>query len=71
MSGALQWVTTLGRFDVFTALMTMSRFRALPSIGHLTRLKRTYGYLQKFPHGATRVRVGELDYSELPDKEYH
>jgi Reverse transcriptase (RNA-dependent DNA polymerase) len=70
MIGALQWVTTLGRFDVLTAVMTMSRFRALPRIGHLTRLKRIYGYLQKFPHGAIRVRVGEPDYSELPDKDY-
>ncbi len=28
--GALQWVIQLGRFDVCTAVMTMSRFRAMP-----------------------------------------
>ena len=30
MIGALQWVVTLGRFDIATAVMTMSRFRAEP-----------------------------------------
>ena len=28
MVGALQWVVSLGRFDIATAVMTMSRFRA-------------------------------------------
>jgi hypothetical protein len=28
--GALQWVIQIGRFDVATAVMTMSRFRASP-----------------------------------------
>jgi hypothetical protein len=70
MIGALQWVTTLGRFDILTAVMTMSRFRALPRSGHLARLKRIYGYLRKYHWGAIRVRVGEPDYSELQDVEY-
>ena len=36
MIGALQWVVSLGRFDIATAVMTMSRFRAEPRIGHMT-----------------------------------
>jgi hypothetical protein len=28
--GALQWVVQLGRIDIITAVMTMSRFRAAP-----------------------------------------
>ena len=30
MIGALQWVISLGRFDIALAVMTMSRFRAEP-----------------------------------------
>ena len=28
--GALQWVIHIGRFDIQTAVMTLSRFRAMP-----------------------------------------
>ena len=32
--------TLLGRFDIGTAVMTLSRFRAAPRRGHLDRVKR-------------------------------
>jgi hypothetical protein len=48
MIGCLQWAVSPGRFDIQTATMTMSRFRAAPREGHLDRLKRMYGYLKKF-----------------------
>ena len=70
MIGALHWVITLGRFDVATAIMTMSRFRVAPKAGHLDRVKRIYGYLREHNHGAIRVRTGIPDYSDLPDQEY-
>ena len=47
MISALQWVVSLGRFDIAPAVMTMSRFRAEPRQGHLDRLKRIYGYLKE------------------------
>ena len=49
MIGALQWVISLGRFDIATPIMTMSRFRVEPRVGHLERLKRIYGYLREYP----------------------
>jgi Reverse transcriptase (RNA-dependent DNA polymerase) len=52
MIGCLQWAVSLGRFDIQTFTMTMSRFRAAPRIGHLNRLKRMYGYLKKFASSA-------------------
>ena len=61
---------SLGRFDIQTATMTMSRFRAAPRKGHLERLKRMYGYLKKFSSAAIRVRVEEPDFSELPDQNF-
>ena len=35
--GSLQWAVTITRFDVGTAVMTMSGFRANPRVGHLER----------------------------------
>lgn len=70
MIGALQWVVTIGRFDVHTAVMTLSSFRIAPREGHLNRLKRIYGYLANMKHAAIRIRVEEPDYSDLPETVY-
>jgi len=70
MIGALQWTTTLGRFDILSAVMTMSRFCIAPRSGHLDRLKRIYGYLRKFNNGAIRFRTGLPDYNDLPKVEH-
>ena len=66
MIGSLQWLVTLGRFDVLAATVTLSRFRAEPRQGHLARAKRVYGYIRNFPDAAIRVRTGLPDYSDLP-----
>ena len=70
MIGALQWVVSLGRFDIATAVMTMSRFRAEPRIGHMTRVKQIYGYLRVHNLGAIRVRTGIPDYSDLREQDF-
>ena len=68
--GALQWVIQIGRWDITTAVMTMSRFRAAPRTGHLERVQRIHGYLRKFKHGVLRMRTDEPDYSDIPEKVY-
>ena len=68
--GTLQWTITLGRFDIGTAVMTMSSFRAAPREGHLLRLRRICGYLYRMKNGFIRVRTEEPDYSDLPHHEY-
>ena len=70
MIGACQWAISLGRFDISTATMTMSQFRAAPRTGHLDRVKRIYEYLRKFRGAAIRVQTGEPDYSDLPFPEH-
>ena len=70
MIGALQWAVTIGRFDINTAVMTLSAFRAAPRRGHLDRAKRIYGYLAKMRYAALRVRTDEPDYSDIPDFQY-
>ena len=68
--GALQWAVSIGRFDIQTAVMTMSGFRVAPRRGHLERVKRICGYLSKMRNAAIRIRVEEPDYSDVPDFEY-
>lgn len=68
--GSLQWVIQIGRLDICTAVMTMSRFRAAPRQGHLDRVKRIIGYLAKMRDGVIRIRTEEPDYSNIPDKIY-
>jgi hypothetical protein len=68
--GALQWAVTIGRFDIATAVMTMSSFRAMPRRGHLDRLKRMYGYLSNMNVAEIKIRTGEPDYSSYPDREF-
>ena len=68
--GSLQWAISLGRFDIMTAVMTMSSFRAAPRKGHLERVKRIYSYIAKMRHATIRVRTDEPDFSGLPDEPY-
>ena len=68
--GALQWVVSIGRFDVQTAVMSMSSFRAAPRRGHLERVKRIFGYLAKMKHAVIRIRTDEPDFSSLPHIEF-
>ena len=63
--GVLQWTISLGRFDIATAVMTMSGFRTAPRVGHMDRLRRICGYLSKMKHGFIRVRTGTPDYSDM------
>ena len=68
--GQLQWLISLGRFDIAVHVMSLSRFRAQPRKGHLDRAKRIVGYLLFLPDGANRFRTEEPDFSSLKDQEY-
>jgi hypothetical protein len=68
--GALQWAVSIGRFDITTAVMTLSGFRTMPRRGHLDRVRRVYGYLSKMKDAMIRVRTAEPDYSGLSDQAF-
>ena len=70
MIGQIQWVITLGRYDTLAQVMTISRFRLAPKVGHLERMKRLYGYLVKTKHFVITYRTKVPDYSHLPKQEY-
>ena len=54
MVGQLKWAVTLGRYDILAHVMSMSRFRLAPKVGHIERMKRIYGYLSKNKHYTLR-----------------
>jgi hypothetical protein len=70
MIGAPQWMVTIGRFDIFTAVMSLSSFRAEPRVGHLERLKRIYGFLSKIHHAVLQICTEEPEYLDLQDLEH-
>ena len=70
MVDQLQWLVTLGRFDVHAQVATMSRFRAAPRQGHMDRVKRIYSYAIRTKDFAIRFRTDQPDYSFLPDQDF-
>ena len=65
--GQLQWLVTLGRFYIFSAVITFSRFRTMPRNGHLQRVKRIIGYVNFTKDGAIRVNTDIPVFSRFPD----
>ena len=61
--GSIYWT-----FDVHTAVMSMSSFRAAPRKVHLERFKRIYRHLSRFKHFKIRFRVEEPDMSGFYNK---
>ena len=70
MVGQLQWLVTLGRFDIHAQAATMSRFRAAPRQGHMDRFKRIKSYAIRTKDYAIRFRTDQPDYSFLPDHDF-
>ena len=69
MVGQLQWLVTLGRFDLHAQVATMSRFRATPRHGHMDRLNRIYSNAIRTRDYAIWFRTDQPDYSFLPDQD--
>ena len=68
--GALQWAISIGRLEITTEVMTMSKFRLAPRIGHLDRVKRICGYLSRYKDATIRFRTGLPDYSAIHIRDY-
>jgi len=68
--GAIQWAVFIGRLDVAPAVMTLSKFRVAPRVGHMDRAKRIIGYLWKMKHGTIQFRVSQPDMLSYPKTEY-
>ena len=64
--GSMQWCVSIGRWDVGSAVMTLSSFRAQPRQGHLDHVKRVYSYLKNMKHFKIRFRVDEPNFDDTP-----
>ena len=51
ITGAINWIVTLGRIDVSFANQACARYNALPRRGHLEAAMRTIQYLHTYPKG--------------------
>jgi hypothetical protein len=63
----MQWAISIGRWDIQSAVMTLSSFRAQPRQGHLDRIQRIHGFLCRFRHFKLRFCIDEPDYSRIPE----
>ena len=66
--GSMQWLIAIGRWDIQTAVMSLSSFRAQPRKGHLERAKRIYGYISRFKHFDIKFRTEEPEMSHFDNK---
>ena len=65
--GSMQWAVSLGRFDIMTAVMTLSSFRECPRVGHLDQLHRMVSFLYQFRGAKLRYRTEKPDFPTTPD----
>jgi hypothetical protein len=65
MVGSLQWLITIGRWDIMTSVMSLSSYRAQPRKGHLEAVKRIYAYVNRTKHYTLKFRVDPPDMSKF------
>ena len=51
MTGALNWIVTIGRIDLAYTNQLMARYNAIPRADHLDKMKRVFGYAKRYPRG--------------------
>jgi hypothetical protein len=67
LMGILQWLVSLGRFDICYAVSSLSRFNSAPRKGHLQRAIRVFGYLEQTPKKSIEINCSEMN--NLPQME--
>ena len=68
--GSLNWMITLGRFDVSYATSALSRFAMAPREGHLQAALRVLGYLKTFNKGRVIIDPSYIDHSQFPVEDH-
>ena len=59
MLGSLNWMVTLGRFDIAFAVNCFSRYSMAPREGHFKNVMNIFGYLREFPKGQIVIDTSE------------
>ena len=63
ITGSLNWIVTLGRFDIQYATSAMSRFNSCPREKHLQMVIRILTYLKTFPKGRIIFDTDYIDHT--------
>ena len=66
--GSLNWLITLGRFDILYATNTLSRFSMVPREGHMEALQKMMRYIKAFPKGRILFDVSYPPMSEACER---
>ena len=69
--GSLNWIITLGRFDIAYATMSLARFNAAPREGHFKAAVRILGYLKSTPKGTILLDNSYPDHSQYKTELKH
>jgi hypothetical protein len=64
LMGILQWLVSLGRFDICYTVSSLSRFNSAPRVGHMNRAIRVFGYLEQTPKKSIVINCDDL--TDLP-----
>ena len=68
--GSLNWLVTLGRYDIYHAASTMARYGMAPREGHLNATKRILGYLRAYPKISIRYDARLPDFTAYKTTTY-
>lgn len=64
---SMQWAVSLGRFDIMTAVMTMSSFQECPRVGHLDWLHCMVLFLYQFRGAKLRYQTEKPEFPTTPN----
>lgn len=71
LMGILQWLVSLGRFDICYTVSSLSRFNSAPRMGHMNRAIRVFGYLEQTPKKSIVINCDELTNLPAMDANLH
>ena len=70
MVGSLNWLVTLGRYDIHYTVCTLARHMTIPRVGHMHAMKRVFGYLKQNYKFSIDYDINEPDFSAHKIEEY-
>ena len=70
MVGSLNWLVTLGRFDIHYTVITLARHMMIPRQGHMYAMKRVFGYLKSNYKFSMKYNTEEPDFSMHKIEDY-
>ena len=68
--GSLNWLVTLGQYNIYHAASAMARYRMAPQERHLNATKHILGYLQAYPKILIRYNAQMPDFGMYKTQTY-